>query len=53
MRVTRQKHHPRAVWESTDTPDTPYRLTIDTLKRMQNDLLMHTASKNEYLGDPA
>lgn len=34
-------------------PDNPYRLTIDTLKRMQDDLLMHSASKNEYIGDPA
>ncbi|PYB76190.1 hypothetical protein DMX07_21870 [Pseudomonas soli] len=31
----------------------PYRLTIDTLKRMQDELLTHSASKNEYIGEPA
>ncbi|MBX8552302.1 hypothetical protein K5D68_22105 [Pseudomonas cichorii] len=34
-----------------DVADHPYKLTIDTLKRMQDDILTHTALKNEYIGD--
>lgn len=32
--------------------DHPYKLTIETLKRMMDEILTHTATKNEYIGDP-
>ncbi|MBK4997315.1 hypothetical protein IAE39_005489 [Pseudomonas sp. S37] len=31
----------------------PHKLTIDALKRMQNDLLAHTVAKHDYVGEPA
>lgn len=30
--------------------DHPYKLTIDTLKRIQDEILTHLASRNEYIG---
>jgi len=35
----------------SDISTHPYKLTIETLKRMMDEILTHTASKNEYIGD--
>lgn len=35
-----------------EATNSSYRMTIDTLKRMQDDLLTHSAAKHEYIGDP-
>ena len=36
----------------SEVGDHPYRLTIETLKVMMDEILTHSASKNEYIGEP-